>query len=237
MTTYVLVHGAWHGGWCWHKVVARLEALGHRVCAPDMKGHGIDRTPTETLNLEMLASGIVDVVEAQPEPVVLVGHSFGGTIIGEVGERCPEKIAKLVYLAAFVVPGGKSMADLNAPDEESLLGPNMVYAANGLSVTTKPGCLKDVFYGECAQDDVALARTLLVAEGTAAFATPSTATASRWGQLRSAYIECLRDRAIGIKRQRHFASFLVAPKVHTLDTDHSPFFSAPDRLVAALIEA
>src|SRR5215472_11584097 len=109
MTTFVLVHGAWHGGWCWHKIVSRLEAAGHVAVAPDMIGHGIDRTPIENVTLHSLAEGVGAVVSRQRGPVVLVGHSFGGTIITEVGERMPEAIKVLVYLTAFVVPGGKSM--------------------------------------------------------------------------------------------------------------------------------
>src|SRR5260370_26901140 len=90
MSTFVLVHGAWHGGWCWHKVVARLERLGHIVVAPDMKGHGIDRTSPAETTLETLADGIASVVAAQQEKVILVGHSFGGAIITEGAQKLAE---------------------------------------------------------------------------------------------------------------------------------------------------
>src|SRR5579864_8510656 len=165
MTTFVLVHGAWHGGWCWHKIVARLEAAGHAAFAPDMKGHGIDRTPSETLTLDALVGAICAVVARQHGPVVLVGHSFGGTIITEVGERMPDAIKAVVYLTAFVVPGGKSMVDLNAPDSKSLIADNLVIALDGKTVTVNPSHIRDIFYGDCTDEDVALARALLVPEG------------------------------------------------------------------------
>jgi pimeloyl-ACP methyl ester carboxylesterase len=236
MTTFVLVHGAWHGGWCWHKIVPRLRAAGHAAIAPDMKGHGIDRSPTETLTLDSLAEGICAVVAKQGGEVVLVGHSFGGTIITEVGERMPEAIKALVYLTAFVVPGGKSMMDLNAPDPESLIADNLVIAPDGKCVTVNPSRIRDIFYGDCPLEDVALAHTLFVPEGMAAFSTPSSATDARWGRIPSAYIECTRDRAIGIARQRQFASYLKSPKKFSLDCDHSPFFSLPDRLTECLLK-
>jgi len=236
MTTFVLVHGAWHGGWCWHKIVSRLEAAGHTAVAPDMRGHGIDRTPIESLTLDSLAEGVCAVVGKKAGPAVLVGHSFGGTIITEVGERMPGAVRALVYLTAFVVPGGKSMTDLNAPDPESLIADNLVISADGKSVTVNPARVRDIFYGDCQGEDVALARALLVPEGMAAFSTPSSATPSRWGSLPSAYIECTRDRAIGIARQRQFARYLANPKRFSLDCDHSPFFSLPDRLTECLLK-
>jgi pimeloyl-ACP methyl ester carboxylesterase len=234
MSTFVLVHGAWHGGWCWHKIVARLERAGQRVLAPDMKGHGIDRTPPEQTTLESLADGIAQVVAAQKEKVVLVGHSFGGTIITEVGERVPERIARLVYLAAFVVPNGKSTLDLAADDSESRLAGKLTVAPDGRTATVGAEHLRECFYARCSDDDVALARSLLVPEGLAAFRAPVTTTAGRWGAIASAYIECVEDRAIGISRQRRFAGFLKDPARISLDTDHSPFFSRPDDLAESL---
>ena len=234
MSIVVLVHGAWHGGWCWHKIVARLERAGHAVLAPDMKGHGIDRSPPSGTTLDNLVAGIADVVAAQPEPVVLVGHSFGGTIITEVAERMPEKIKRLVYLAAFVVPGGQTTRELSADDPESILGPHIVFAPDNKTATVDPEHLRACFYAQCSDDDVALARALLVPEGVAAFSSPSRATQSRWGRIPSAYIECVQDRAIGIARQRKFAGFLNGAKRFSLDTDHSPFFSSPDALATHL---
>jgi pimeloyl-ACP methyl ester carboxylesterase len=237
MTTFILVHGAWGGGWCWHKIVPRLGAAGHVAIAPDMKGHGIDRSPSEALTLDSLAEGICSVVARQRDEVVLVGHSFGGTIITEVGERMPEAIKTLVYLAAFVVPGGKSMMDLNAvPDPDSLVLDNLVLAPDGKTATINPARVRDIFFDDCTHEDVTLAQGLLVPEGMAAFSTASSATDARWGRIPSAYIECTRDRAIGIARQRQFASYLKSPKTFSLDCDHSPFFSLPDRLTECLLE-
>ena len=234
MSTFVLVHGAWHGGWCWYKVMARLQRSGHTVLAPDMKGHGIDRTPPSETTLDNLAGSITDVVAAQSGQVVLVGHSFGGTIITEVGERVPQKIKRLVYLAAFVVPGGKSTRELSADDHESLLGPHILFAPDGKTATVDVSHLRKCFYAQCSDEDIALARALLVPEGLAAFSTPSGATAARWGSLPSAYIECVQDRAIGIGRQRRVAGLLKEPRRISMDTDHSPFFSSPDALSAHL---
>ncbi len=235
MATFVLVHGAWHGGWCWYKIVARLEKAGHTVVAPDMPGHGTDRAPIASLTLASITDKISAVVAAQREPVVLVGHSYGGTIITEVGERMAERIKRLVYLTAFVVPGGKTSMEVFPPDDVSLVGPNLVMAPDGLTGTINAAVLREAFYADCSDDDIALARASLVPEALAPLQTSSSATPERWGRLPSTYIECTRDRAIGIGRQRELAGYLKSPTRISFDCDHSPFFCRPDELARALI--
>src|SRR5579864_1849577 len=109
MMIFVLVHGAWHGAWCWERVVPQLETRGGRVIAPDLPGMGKDKTPLSKISLALWADFVADVITNQSEPVVLVGHSRGGIVISEAAERVPERIAMLVYLAAFLVPHGTSM--------------------------------------------------------------------------------------------------------------------------------
>lgn len=235
MSTFVLVHGAWHGGWCWNKIVARLEAKGHTVVAPDMPGHGIDRTPIETVTMDSIVAKMAGVIGAQKEPVVLVGHSYGGSVITATGEACPDKIRALAYVAAFIVPDGKSTMELAQDDPENELAGNIVFTEDGKSATANPAVLKQVFYAQCQEDDIALARTLLVPEATAGFQAPIATTAGRWGKLPKFYVECVRDKAISISRQRRVQAYGPCEKVFTLDTDHSPFFSMPDQLTDILV--
>ncbi len=75
MSRFVLVHGAWHGAWCWNKVVPLLEAKGHSVDAIDLPGHGSDVTPIAEVTLERYAERVGRALRAEPEPAVLVGHS------------------------------------------------------------------------------------------------------------------------------------------------------------------
>jgi pimeloyl-ACP methyl ester carboxylesterase len=98
MSTYLLIHGAWHGGWCWNKVLSLLEARGHNVLAPDLPGHGHDTTPTATETLKSYTDRICEIASAQTEPAILAGHSMGGVAITQAGENCPKHIGALVYL-------------------------------------------------------------------------------------------------------------------------------------------
>ena len=112
--TFVLVHGAWHGGWCWQRVIDRLTAQGHRVFAPTLTGV-CERSHLDSPSVD-LSTQIRDVVNEirwkDLENVVLVGHSYGGMVITGVAEQVASKIASIVYLDAFVPADGQSLADL-----------------------------------------------------------------------------------------------------------------------------
>jgi pimeloyl-ACP methyl ester carboxylesterase len=234
MSTFVLVHGAWHGGWCWHKIVAGLEAMGHRAIAPDMPGHGTDRTPIARVEFATITERIAAVAVAADEPVILVGHSYGGAVITQLGEMMPEKIRKLVYVTALLLPNGQSASDAAADDTESALGPEIVPAADGLTVMVRPDALRSAFYAHCTDEDVALARSLLVPEALAGFRTPVTTSDARFGRIPRAYIECLKDRAITPAKQKALYQAVPCQEVFSLDTDHSPFFSTPEALTRIL---
>ena len=77
MSTYVLIHGAWHGGWCWKKVVPLIEKEGHTVVAPDLPGHGEDKRPIAEITLQAYADRVCQILDEQSEPVILAGHSMG----------------------------------------------------------------------------------------------------------------------------------------------------------------
>ena len=103
MTTFILIHGGFHGGWCWERVAPLLEAAGHAVIAPDLPGMGDDPTPHDRVTLASTVDFVISLAQRQAGPVVLVGHSLGGMMVGEVVERIPEKIEGLVYVTPALV--------------------------------------------------------------------------------------------------------------------------------------
>src|ERR1700722_11132565 len=112
--TYVLVHGAWHGGWCFARVAELLRARGDRVFTPTMTGLG-ERVHLAHpgITLDDHVTDIVNVLRFEDlRDVVLLGHSYGGFVISGVVEAVPERIAALVFLDAFVPQDGESLADL-----------------------------------------------------------------------------------------------------------------------------
>ena len=106
IATFVLIHGAWHGGWCWDKVKPILEKNGHTVVAPDLPGHGEDKTPIADVSLAAYTERVCEILDQQSEKVILVGHSLGGLSISQAAELRPENIEILVYLSAFLLKDG-----------------------------------------------------------------------------------------------------------------------------------
>ncbi len=234
MSTFVLVHGAWHGGWCWYKVVSLLRQKGHTVLAPDLPGHGRDPTPINAVSMQSYAQRVADVMRTANEPVILVGHSMGGFVISAAAEQQPQTVAKLVYLAAFLLEDGQTFGDAASRDGGSTVSSGLVPSADGASLTVAPDRLKDIFYGDCSDADVALAQLALGPESGAALGAQMRVTAQRWGRIPRVYIECTKDRAVSIASQRAMVERLPCQKVITLETDHSPFFSMPEQLAEHL---
>jgi pimeloyl-ACP methyl ester carboxylesterase len=234
MGAYVLVHGAWHGGWCWDKVVSLLRKGGFRVEAPDLPGHGKDKTAISEVSLQAYTDSICKILDAQSEPVILVGHSMGGAVITQAAEYRPEKIRNLVYLTAYLLRNGESIAQVSQRDTESLLPPNMVFSENFSHCTVKDESIREAFYGDCPDDDVARAMSLIVPQSASPFLTPVDSSEKNFGRIPRVYIECLRDRTISPSEQKKMYTDLPCERVISMDTSHSPFFSAPEELVAHL---
>jgi len=114
MATFVLVHGSWHGGWCWQKVARLLRQSGHEVYTPTLTGLGErSHLATKKSGLELHIQDILNVLEFEDlHKVVLVGHSYAGLVITSVAERAPGRVARLVYLDAFIPHDGQSAFDM-----------------------------------------------------------------------------------------------------------------------------
>jgi pimeloyl-ACP methyl ester carboxylesterase len=235
MSTFVLVHGAWHGAWCWHKVVPLLRNRGHRVLVPDLPGHGRDQTPINSVSMADYAQRVVDVMRTAQEPVILVGHSMGGFVISAAAEQQPDAVAKLVYLAAFLLDDGQTFGAVASQDAASVVSSGIVPSADGGSLTVKASVLKEAFYADCSDADISLAELALGPESAAALGGSLHVTPSRWGRIPRVYIECTQDRAVSIASQRLMVGRLPCEKVITMKTSHSPFFSAPELLTQHLL--
>jgi pimeloyl-ACP methyl ester carboxylesterase len=122
MATFVLVHGAWHGSWCWKRVRKALQAQGHEVFTPTLTGVG-ERSHllASDVNLETHINDVVNVIRWEElSNVVLCGHSYGGCVISGVADRIPDRIGALVYLDAFILEDGQSLYDTLPPEQRDL---------------------------------------------------------------------------------------------------------------------
>ena len=232
--TFVLIAGAWHGAWCWTKVAPRLAAQGHRVLAPELPATGADSTDPSRVTLEGWARFVVETIARETERVTLVGHSRGGIVISRVAELAPERLRRLVYVSAYLLPAGSSLAEAARADADSLVPPNMIPAVGGVTCTLRADVVRDALFGHCTDEDYAFALGHMTPEPLKPLVTPLKVTAERFGNVPRAYIECLQDRTVTLAAQRRMQTLLPCEPVHTLDSDHSPFLSHPGELAGLL---
>ncbi len=218
----LLIHGAWHGAWCWAPLQAQLDERGIASMAIDLPGHGASLLPLGDLHGD--AAHVADVVSALDRRVILVGHSYGGAVITEAAVAS-EWVAHLVYLTAFALDTGESVLSLlgSLPLAPVGLSAAMVPRDDG-TIVLQPDLCPEALYGKCSPGAVAAAIARLCPQPAATFT--QKVTGSPRDTIGSTYVCCELDDAISITHQRAMAA--RCDTVVSLATDHSPFTSMPD---------
>ena len=216
----VLVHGAWHGAWCWATLQAELDRRGIPSLAIDLPGHGASVEPLADLTTD--AAAVSALLATVDRPVVLVGHSYGGAVISEA-TTAYGNVIHLVFLAAYVLDVGESVIGLSGsmPEAHTALGAAMVVADG--SSTIDPQQAHAALYNRCDPMVTTANVARLCPQPFATFTQPATGAA--WRHISSTYVRCLDDQAVALTHQDFMAARCTT--VETLDTDHSPFSSMP----------
>src|SRR5438445_9243 len=216
--TVVLVHGAWHGAWCWEKVVPLLDKAGVATVAFDL--------PLTSLHDD--ADATRHTLDSIDGPVVLCGHSYGGAVITEAGHH--DAVEHLVYITAFACDEGESPAatatDAAIPATELS---NALVIDGGTATLTRDGAIQGLYH-DCAADDIEAALARLRPIRLDCITTPVGPPA--WKVKPSTYAVCALDRGVHPDLQRVMAARCTASV--EWPTAHSPFLNRPD-LVADLL--
>ena len=230
MTTFALVHGAWHGAWCWDAVARVLDDDGHETVAVDL--------PCEdpAASFDDYADVVVRSLEGRSDDVVVVGHSLAGQTIPLVAARRP--VRALVYVCALLPSPGCSLRQLIEEQPDMLL-PD--YRA-GLELVDDQGTTRwcddavarQTFFADCDDDAARAAIERLRPQATAPYALPCSLTALP--AVPATYVVCADDRLVNPEWSR-LAAPAVAQRVVELPGGHSPFLSHPRDLVAVLTAA
>lgn len=236
MSTFILVHGSWHSAWNWHKVVPILERAGHKAIAIDLPGMGRDKTPIQDVTLDVAVNRLLETIDRQEDKVILAGHSKNGIIISQAAELRTAKIEKLIYLAAYLVPDGKTQAYYSAQDTGGMLKPFVIRHPETLSHTLQPEIFKEGLYHDCDDDISEMAKYILSHESIATGITPLHLTDVNFGSVPRYYIECTEDRAVTPFIQQKMYGETPCKKVYRLPASHSPFFSRPQELCNLFVE-
>jgi pimeloyl-ACP methyl ester carboxylesterase len=236
MARFVLVHGAFSGAWIWDSLIEELEELGHAAEAFDLPGLGRDRTPVGECTLDAYAARLCEVLRANPQPAIVVGSSMGGIVATQGAARCPERVAALVYAAAFIPKDGQSLLDLATSPE----GAGDQVQAN-LAVSGEPpvgimaaAASRQALYECCADDVAATAIARQMPQAIAPLAAPVSIPLGALDRINKYYVLCLRDRAIRPVLQRRMIKDNPCADVVEIDTDHTPQLSRPAELAQAL---
>lgn len=232
MSDILLIHGAAHGAWCWHRVLPLLRAMGHNARAIDLPGNGDDRTDPAQVTLDLYADAILSATRG---PTILVGHSMGGFPITAAAQRAPDRVTALIYLCAYLPRAGQTLAEMRRAGPSQPLAGAFRIDATRTTFTFDPDQSPALFYHDCPPEDVALAMARLCPQPIRPQETPIPDT-SRAEALPRVYIRCTNDRAIPPDYQTTMSASLQPDHVLTLPTSHSPFFAAPQALARQIDE-
>ena len=230
-TTFVLVHGAWHGGWCWKKLTPRLKAAGHEVYTPTLTGLG-ERAHllNPQVGLDTHIDDIVALLDYEDlHNVILVGHSYAGMVIAGVAERAAERLAHLVYLDAFVPQDGQSLLD-TLPDGGATVRQQAATAGDGWQVPAGA----DTF-GVTDAADVQWLTARLTPQPLKSFTEPLRLPNPAALALSRTYIVCRQDKASFFDPHAEQAQ-RAGWNCHELRTGHDAMISAPAALATILVK-
>jgi pimeloyl-ACP methyl ester carboxylesterase len=240
---YVLVHAAWHGGWCWSRVAPLLRARGHEVFAPTLTGLG-ERAHLISRQIG-LDTHVEDVVNALTYEgltgAVLVGHSSSGAVIGAVAERVPERLRHLVYLDAFMPDDGQCLLDLMAPERRRAIERRVEEEGDGWrlpSLAPGPwdGLLRDA-WGIAEEADRRWMLARLRPMPFRIFKDPVYRSSEAARRLPRTFIRCLRWPNPAFDRHAATARSGAGWRYQELDASHEPFITHPRELADLLLKA
>ncbi len=245
---FILIHGGFHGAWCWDRVVPELAALGHEAMALDLPGHGL-RAAERPADYRGRVQPIVDVLEKGD---VLVGHSGGGYDICVAANLAPDKAGHMIFLAAGLPVEGKSVVEATGGATETdasgkVVATKLMDDSTGMLRFIRPlpdGTMlwhsvegaREFFYHDCDDATVDWAFSKL-SPGISPFPGEKLHSANLWAaQPPRSYIRCLQDRSKPMSMSREVLRRLGVEEL-TIDSSHSPFLSRPRELAELFVRA
>ena len=231
--TFVLVHGAWHGGWCWRRVADRLRAAGHQVFTPTQTGLGERKhLLSKDITLDTFTTDIANVIEAEElGKVVLVGHSFGGNAISGVADRMPDRIRHLVYLDSLMIEGGKSPFDNLPADVVAARRKAADESSGGLSLPNPPPSA----FGVSDAADTEWVKRRLTPHPLSTYTSKLNVKGAVGNNLPRTYIHCTNPSYAALQASRDWVKAQPGWRWAEISTGHDAMVTAPDELARMLI--
>jgi pimeloyl-ACP methyl ester carboxylesterase len=236
--TIILVHGAFQDASGWVPVVKALKAKGYTAIAVEWAGLGGDKTPLKEITLDKYRDAVVSVIKKQDQPVILVGHSFGGIVISAVAEAVPNRIKTVMYLAAYLPRNGDSLVTLSGQDKFSVLGKegNFIVAKDFSAASVRKEIFASSFCPDCNPDQLKTVAASQLDEPLAPLGTPVTLTAKAFGSVRKEYIMTSQDVVVSPQLQALMIANTPMDHVYALDAGHAAYVTVPDALANVIVK-
>jgi pimeloyl-ACP methyl ester carboxylesterase len=231
--TYVLVHGAWHGGWCWQAVARILRAHGHQVYTPTLSGLG-ERAHlmSEAIDLGVFIQDVVNVLEYEDlSAVILVGHSFGGLPVIGTADRVPRRIRQLVFLDAVVLDHGETAFSRLPPEIAAGRIRQAMETSHGLTIPVPPASA----FGVTEPAQVALLQRNCTPHPLRAFNNPMVLKGPIGSDIPKVYIQCTDPVYVPLQTSRDFVRTRKDWAWDEIATGHDAMISAPEALADMLL--
>jgi len=232
-----LVHGAFEDVHIWDGVSVKLQADGYRVISVDLPGRPSAPMATNLVTLDVYRDAVLKAIAGERQPVVLVGHSFGGMTLSAVAEAAPASIKTLVYLAAYLPRDGESMMSLAQQDRDSKAGPALRIDKDKGIIAIDYAARADLFANGAPDGLRKVLPDLILDEPLAPIATPVALTAARYGKVDKVYIHTAQDQVVSPYLQRKMIAATPVRLEFTLNTGHTPFLTDVPGLVGAIEQA
>lgn len=232
---FLLIHGAWHGGWCWDGVIAELEKAGHKAIAVTLPGHHPNDDRSQ-IQFSDYVNKITAVLEEQSRPVIIVGHSSAGFMLQAAAPKVPDKVEQLIFLNAFILPNGKSQFDLVPPE----VSEGMIAAANASLDNCVPIMEEFIRNVLMEGEPVDLQNALisrLVPQPIALFTTPVDTQNFDNLSVPKSVVFCKKDISLPPDAYLEMAKSLGKYKLVELDGGHEALFTNAPIVAQGLLQA
>ncbi len=231
----LLVHGSFHTGECWEKLIPQLGLRGHSASAVTLSGHRGNPKWPWLVSMETYGSDVIAAAEALGRKCILVGHSMGGMVISEAVERRPDLFESMIYISAFVPRFGKCSLLKLEPVSPALRQGTKLSILNGTAMIS-PDIARQVFCNQCDPAVRERAVALLCPQPMRASMGAVMSSETGLGSVRKHYIECLDDEALPLKSQRAMQLHMSFESVVSINSDHSPFLCKPAALAELIAQ-
>ena len=213
-----------------------MENNGHQVTVVDLPGSIGNERAIAAVTMEGYVNTVIDAILEQERPVVLVGHSMADAIISQVAEMIPEKIARLVYVTAFLLKNGDSVLEAMQRDTAGQFLPRLAFSDDQSSATSDEETWREVAFHDVAETSVLEALPLLRGpQATEPFMAKVAVSNERFGSVPKTYIRTDIDKMLTPTLQDEMLDNWDVDHVHTLNSGHFPALSLPEKLVEAIL--